>query len=86
MYYQHENKFNGFYSKTCFGVAHSPNKIKNLIGSENIIKNSYRKEAYHSMDSIGFIDFMLKVKSLLDHAISPNEYEKNDKIILKYFQ
>ena len=33
----------------------------------------------------GFIDFML---SLLDHAnlFSPNEYEKNDKIILKYFQ
>ena len=29
---------------------------------------------------------MLKVKSLLDHTISPNEYEKNDKTILKYFQ
>ena len=37
---------------------------------------------------IGFIDFMLKGKSLLDYTnlFSPNDYEKNDKIILKYFQ
>ena len=37
---------------------------------------------------IGFIDFMLKGKSLLDNTslISPNDYEKNDRIILKYFQ
>ena len=37
---------------------------------------------------IGFIDFILKGKSLLDHTnlLSPNGYEKNDKIILKYFQ
>ena len=36
---------------------------------------------------IGLIDFMLKDKILLDYAnsISPNEYEKNDKTILKYF-
>ena len=37
---------------------------------------------------IGFIDFMLKGISLLDYTnlFSPNEYEKNDKIILRYFQ
>ena len=43
---------------------------------------------------IGFIDFMLKGKSLLeytnflrnDYLFSPNEYGKNDKITLKYFQ
>ena len=36
---------------------------------------------------IGFIDFMLKGKSLLDHTkkFSPSDYEKNDEIILKYF-
>ena len=35
-----------------------------------------------------FIDFVLKGKSLLDstNLYSPNEYEKNDKIKLKYFQ
>ena len=37
---------------------------------------------------IGFIDLMLKGKSLLDYTnlFSPNDCEKNDKIILKYFQ
>ena len=37
---------------------------------------------------VGFVDFMLKAKRLLDytHLFSPNEYEKIDKIILKYFQ
>ena len=37
---------------------------------------------------IGFIDFMLKGKSLLEYTIlfSPNKCKKNDKIALKYFQ
>ena len=36
---------------------------------------------------IGFIDFMLKGKSLLDYTnlFSPSKYEKNNKIKLKYF-
>ena len=36
---------------------------------------------------IRFIDFMLKGKSLLDYTnlFSPNKYEMNHKIILKYF-
>ena len=37
---------------------------------------------------IGFIYFILKGKSLLEYTnlFSPNDYENNDKIILKYFQ
>ena len=37
---------------------------------------------------IRFFDFMLKGKTLLENTnlLSPNEYKKNDKIILKYFQ
>ena len=37
---------------------------------------------------IKFIDFILKVPSLVDHTnlLSPNDYEINYKIILKYFQ
>ena len=37
---------------------------------------------------IEFIEFWLKGKIFLDYAnlFSPNDYEKNDKIILKYFQ
>ena len=36
----------------------------------------------------GFIDFMLKEKILWDYTnlVSPNEYKKNEKILLKYFQ
>ena len=38
--------------------------------------------------SIGFIDFMLKGKSLLEctDLFSSNDYEENGKTILKYFQ
>ena len=52
----------------------------------------YRIQAYDSIMCgyffIGFIDFMLKSKSLLDHTnlFSSNEYEKNEKMIMKYFQ
>ena len=37
---------------------------------------------------IGFVDSMLKGKSLLEYInlFSPNEYMKNDKIILIHFQ
>ena len=37
---------------------------------------------------IGFIDFMLKGRILLDYPnlFSPNKHEKNEKIILKQFQ
>ena len=36
---------------------------------------------------IGFIDFILKGKSLLENPnlFSPNDYEKNGETILKYF-
>ena len=65
------------------------NEIKKFIRNKNIT-NVYRLQAYYSIKygyfCIGFIDFMLKEKSLLDYTnlFSPNEYEKNDKIILKY--
>ena len=37
---------------------------------------------------VGFIDFMWKGRSLLEYtnSFSPNEYKKNHKIILTYFQ
>ena len=37
---------------------------------------------------IKLIDFMLKGKSLLEYTnlFSPDEYEQNDEIVLKYFQ
>ena len=54
--------------------------------------NVYRIQAYDSIKCRyfcnGCIYFILKGKSLLDYTnlFSPEEYEKSDKIILKYFQ
>ena len=37
---------------------------------------------------IGFIDFMLKGKCLSEYTnlFSPNEYKRNDQVIVKFFQ
>ena len=75
-----------------FGVEHIPKEIKKFTGNKNIITNIYRIQAYNSIICryfcIGFIEFMLKDKSLLDYPnlFSPNNYEKNYKITLTYFQ
>ena len=69
-----------------FGLEHIPNRIRKLIGNKNIKANIYRIQAFDSIMyqyfCIGFIDFMLKVKSLLEstNLFSSNEYKKNDKI------
>ena len=68
------------------------NKLKKILGNKNIMTNIYRIQVYNWIMCvyfcIGFIDFMLKGKSLLVYRnlFSPNDYEKNDKRILKYFQ
>ena len=73
-----------------FGIEHIPKK-KLKIGNKNIITDIYSILAYNSIMCgcfcNGFIDFMLKGKSLLDYTIlfSPNDCSKNDKIIQKYF-
>ena len=74
-----------------FVVEHIPKEIRKFIRNKNIIKNIYRTQAYYSVMCeyfcTGFIDFMLKDKSLLEHTnlFSTNDYEKNYKIISKYF-
>ena len=75
-----------------FGVEHIAKEIEKFIENKYIITNIYRIQAYDSVMRgyfcVGFINVMLKVKSLLDYTnlFSPNKYEKNDEIILKYFQ
>ena len=75
-----------------FGVEYIPKEIEKFRRNKNIITNIYRIDAFDSMMCeyfcIGFIDFMLKGKSFLDYTnlYSPNEYEKNDKRMIKYFQ
>ena len=74
-----------------FWVGHIPKEIKKIINNKNLIVNVFRIQAYDSVKCeyfcIGFIDFMLKGNSLTDstNLFSPNDFKKNDDIILNYF-
>ena len=74
-----------------FEVEHIPKEIMKFINRKKIITNIYRIQAYDSIMCgcfcIGFINFMLNGKSLTDYTnlFSPNDFNKNDDIILKYF-
>ena len=68
-----------------FGIVHIPKEIKKFIGNENGVTNIDRIQADDLIMCgyfcIGFIDFMLKGKSLLNYTnlFSPSNYEKNYK-------
>ena len=75
-----------------FGVEHIPREIKKFINrSLSITTNIFRIKAYDSKMCgyfcIGFIDFMLARKTLTEYTnlFSPNNFKKNDDIILNYF-
>ena len=74
-----------------FGIEHIPKEVKKFIGSRNIISNIYRIQNYDSIMCgyfrIGFIDYMFRGKSLTDYTnlFSPNNFNKNDDIILTIF-
>ena len=76
----------------CFGVEHIPKEIKAFINNKNIKTNIVRIQAYDSVMCgyfcIGFIDFMLKGKTLTEY---PNlffsyDFNENNDIILSYFK
>ena len=75
-----------------FGIEPIPKEVKKFVGNRNIISNIYRIQNYSSIMCgyfcIGFIDYMFKGKSLTDYTnlYSPNNFKKNDDIILNYFQ
>ena len=77
-----------------FGVEHISKKIKAFIDrSLSITTNIFRVQAYDSIICayfcwIGFIDFMLAGKTLTQftNLFSPNNFKKNDDIILNYFK
>ena len=58
----------------------------------NIITNIFRIQSYDSIMCgyfcIGFIDFMLAEKTLNEYTnlFSPDNFKKNDTIILNYFK
>ena len=74
-----------------FGVEHIPKEIKAFIKNKNIKTNIFRIQAYDSIMRryfcIGFIDFMLKRKTLIGYTnpFSPKNFKKNDDTILNYF-
>ena len=74
-----------------FGVEHIPKEIKKILNNKNIKINIFRIQAYDSLMSgylgIGFIDFMLAGKTLTEYTnlFSPNNFKKNDDIVLNYF-
>ena len=74
-----------------FGVEHIPKEIMKFINRKKVITSIYRIQAYDLIMCgyfcIGFINFMFNVKSLTDYTnlFSPNNFNKNDVIILNYF-
>ena len=74
-----------------FGVEHIPKEIKTFIGNKIIKTNFFRIQVYDSIMCgyfcIGFIDFMLAGKTLTEftNLFSPNNFKRNDDIILNYF-
>ena len=75
-----------------FGVEHAPKEIKKFSGHKNIKTNIFRIEADNSVMCgyfcIGFIDFILAGKNLIDFTslISPYDFKKNDDITSRYFK
>ena len=74
-----------------FGVEHIPKEIRTFIDNKNIKRNIFRIQEYDSIMCwyfrIGFIDFMHAGKTVAEftNLFSPNNFKRNDDIILKYF-
>ena len=75
-----------------FGVKHIPEEIKGFIGNRNIKAIIFRVQVNNSIMCgyfcIGFIDFMLVGKTLIDYTnlFSTYDCNKNDQIIFSYFK
>ena len=69
-----------------------PKEIKEFIKNKNIKANIFQVQSNNSIIRgyfcIGFIDFMLAGKKLIDFTsmFSPYEFEKSDSIVLSYFK
>ena len=75
-----------------FGVEHVPEEIKELIRNKNIKANIFREQAKYSIMCgylcMGFIDYMLPGKKCINitSLFSPDDFIKNDSIILRFFK
>ena len=74
-----------------FRVEHFPKEIRIFISNKNIKVNIFSIQKYDSIMCgyfcIGFIDFMLAGKTLIEftNLFSSNNFKRNDDIILEYF-
>ena len=74
-----------------FGVEHIPKEIKKCIDKSIVETNIFTMQTHDSVMCryfcIGFIDFILSGKILTDvtNLFSPNNFFKNDNMIVNYF-
>ena len=82
---------NGVIYFDSFGLEHNSKEIKKFIGNKIIKTSIFRTKVYDSIMCgyfcIGFIGFMLAGKTITDftNLFSPNNFKRNDDIILNYF-
>ena len=75
-----------------FGTEYIPQEVLNKIKDKSVTHNIFRIQDNEyimcGIYYIGFIEYMLAGKTLLDYTnlFSPNDYKKNDKIIYKYLK
>ena len=72
-------------------VEYNPKEIERCVSNKNIITNIFRAQSYDSIMCgcfcIGSTTFIFKVRSLTDftNLLSPDNFKKNDEIILNWF-
>ena len=70
-----------------FGVEHVPKEIRRFIGNKNMQTSIFRIQTCNSVVCgyfrIGFIDYMLAGKTLIDYT---SLFKRNDKTILGYIK
>ena len=75
-----------------FTIEYIPQKVSNKVKNKSLTHNIFRTQSDHTIMCgfycIGFIDFVLVGKTVLDYAIlfCPNNFKKNGYIIYNYFK
>ena len=75
-----------------FGIEYISQEVLNKIEDKSITKNIFRIKCNDctmcGFYCIAFIEYLIAGKTLLEYAnlFSPNNYQKNEKIIYKYFK
>ena len=74
-----------------FGIEYIPQEVLSEIKDKSITHSRFRIQSNESIICgfycITFIEYVIPGKTLLDYTnlFSPNDYQKNDRIIYKHF-